>query len=124
VGLSHSYHLYISTSTVEVYPLSNPMAGLVPYLTHRLERSLAFGFEHLFLFYVHILRSPKILNSQRILKYFHVTPVFRSFSLSVTLHSKPSESRSLRLLKGSPCTRWRIELGCKERWTSTTLKIF
>jgi hypothetical protein len=88
----------------EVNP-SNPIAGLDPHLTHRLEENLVFNALTLnipFLFCMHNLQSSEFLNSRRSLKSLHVALTFGPFNLPLTLHSEPPESQSPRLLKGPP----------------------
>jgi hypothetical protein len=61
MGPSHSYHIYISISMVEVHLLSNPTVGIFPYWTHRIEGSSTFGSEHLFfVLCMHSLESRNI----------------------------------------------------------------
>jgi hypothetical protein len=52
----------------KVYPPSNPMAGLNPHLTHRLEENLTFDASVLnapFSYCTHVLRSPEFLDFRR-----------------------------------------------------------
>jgi hypothetical protein len=105
VAPPHSYHPQVCTSIGKVHPLSNPMVGHGLHLTQDLEGSSVFNTLELNVpspFCKPIIQSPKLLNSQRNMKYLHVAPVFMPFGLSSILHPKPLESESPGLLKGPP----------------------
>jgi hypothetical protein len=82
----------------KVHPPSKPIVRLTPHLTHMLEENSTFdtlASKDPFLFFTHVLQSPKFSISRSSPKSLHVDPAFRPFILATILLPKPLESQSL-----------------------------
>jgi hypothetical protein len=107
MGPSHSYHLQVPTSTGKVHPPSNPMVGLDPHLTHKLEEFdvRRFDTEHPFSF---LHACPPESQIPELPKEPKISPrgsSLRAFQLTLDTASQTSRVPKSQTPEGSTLTR-------------------